>query len=86
MNGKGKAFWDRLILFVKQHPRGILSALGMVLGLVLIGQNTHRVRAYFLVWTIHLPMVIWAVFYGGLGYLAGKGIEWFLQKRGFKAH
>mgnify|MGYP006292218053 CR=1 FL=1 len=76
-----REYWDRLVQFVRAHPKGILATMGGILGVVLMLQNDHSVRSHFLFWTVKMPMVVWAFFFGGLGYLSGKGIEWALHKR-----
>jgi len=73
--------WQKLVRFVREHPKGILAALGGILGVLLMLQNTHSVKSHFLFWSVNMPMVVWAFFFGGLGYLSGKGIEWALDKR-----
>lgn len=73
--------WDSLVFFIRTHPKGTLIGLGVAIGLVLMFQNTHSVKVNFFLWHFKLPMVIWTVFFGGMGYLTGKGIEWARQKQ-----
>ena len=73
--------WDSIIFFIKTHPTSTAVGLGVALGLVLMFQNTHYVQVHFFFWEFKLPMVVWTVFFGGMGYLAGKCIEWARQKQ-----
>ena len=72
--------WDSTVFFVRTHPKATAVGVGVALGLVLTFQNTHSVKVHFFFWDLKFPMVIWTVFFGGMGYLAGKGIEWARQK------
>ncbi len=73
--------WATMVFFLKTHRKATAVALLVVLGLILVFQNTHPVRTYIFFWSLRLPLILWAGLYALLGYAAGKGIEWAYQKR-----
>lgn len=73
--------WNRTGHFLKDHSKGIVAFLGVVLGIVVMVQNGHSVESHLLFWTINMPMVVWAVFFIIVGYLGGKGLEWCWNRR-----
>ena len=73
--------WATMVFFLKTHRKATAVAVLVILGLILVFQNTHQVRTYLFFWSIKLPLILWAALYAVLGYAGGKGIEWAYQKR-----
>jgi len=71
-----KRRWTGFALFLKTHRKGMVVAIGVLLGLVLFFENTHEVRTYVFFWSLKLPLIAWALFFAIIGYLVGKSIEW----------
>lgn len=76
----GEAF-KKFFRFLRDHPAGIIGALGVILGIILMVQNGHSVESHFLFWTIDMPMVVWAIFFMIIGYLGGRGAQWCWNRR-----
>ncbi len=73
--------WATAVFFLKTHRKATAVAVLIILGLILVFQNTHTVRTYLFFWSLKMPLIVWAALCAGLGYLGGKGVEWAYQKR-----
>ena len=68
--------WATLVFFLKTHRRATFGTIVVILGVILFFQNTHPVRTNLYFWSVRLPLVVWALIWAVIGYLAGKGVEW----------
>ncbi len=73
--------WATLVFFLKTHRKATFGTIAVVLGIILFFQNTHPVQSNLFFWSLRLPLVVWALIWAVIGYLAGKGVEWGQARR-----
>ncbi len=79
--GLASRVWEFLVFFLKTHRKATFVGIVVVLGVILLFQNTHPVRTNLFFWSLQLPLVVWALIFVAIGYFVCVGHGWARQRR-----